>query len=179
MIPALIMRLLSTCLLSFVLISPYAQTKSPTEMLKTMGITLTTPGTPIANYVPAVRVGNLLYLSGAGPLLDDGTYLSGKIGENRTIEEGYNASRLVAIRHLGIIEAELGSLNRVKRLVKVLGLVNCTHDFANQPAVINGYSDFMVQVFGDRGKHARSAIGTHALPLNMLVEIELILEIED
>jgi enamine deaminase RidA (YjgF/YER057c/UK114 family) len=147
--------------------------------LKEKGITLIPPPSPIANYINAVRVGNLLYLSGRGPWKPDGTYITGKVGKDLTIEQGYAAARLTAISHLSVIKTELGSLNKVKRIVKVLGMVNCTEDFKDQPKVINGYSDLMVEIFGDRGKHARSAVGMNALPLGMAVEIEVIVEIEE
>ncbi|AXY76239.1 RidA family protein [Paraflavitalea soli] len=148
------------------------------QKLKEKGIVLTTPSAPIANYVNAVRVGNLLYLSGKGPTKTDGTTVTGKVGEDITIEEGYQAARLTGINHLSVIKAELGNLNKVKRIVKVLGMVNCKSTFADQPKVINGYSDLMVEVFGDKGKHARSAVGVNALPGNMSVEVEVIVEIE-
>lgn len=147
--------------------------------LKEKGIVLTTPASPIANYVNAVRVGNLLYLAGKGPQRTDNSYITGKVGHDLTIEQGYEAARLTAINHLAVIRAELGSLNKVKRIVKVLGMVNCTDSFTDQPKVVNGYSDLMVEIFGEKGKHARSAVGMAALPLNMAVEVEVIVEIED
>jgi enamine deaminase RidA (YjgF/YER057c/UK114 family) len=143
-----------------------------------MNITLPTPGKPIANYVPAVITGNLLFLSGAGPIDHNGNYIQGKVGSDKSIEEAQYAARLTAIRHLSILKEELGELSRVKRIIKVLGMVNCTDGFGQQPQVINGYSDLMVEVFGEKGKHARSAIGVNALPMNMLLEIEMIVEID-
>ena len=115
--------------------------------LKEKGITLTTPGKPVANYVNAVRVGNLLYLAGKGPTKPDGSNITGKVGKDLTIEQGYEAARLTAMNHLAVLKAELGSLNKVKRIVKVLGMVNCTEDFKDQPKVVNGYSDLMVEIF--------------------------------
>ena len=147
--------------------------------LKEKGITLTTPGKPVANYVNAVRVGNLLYLAGKGPTKPDGSNITGKVGKDLTVEQGYEAARLTAMNHLAVLKAELGSLNKVKRIVKVLGMVNCTEDFKDQPKVVNGYSDLMVEIFGDKGKHARSAVGMYALPMNIAVEVEVIVEIED
>ena len=147
--------------------------------LKEKGIVLTVPSKPVANYVNAVRVGNLLYLSGKGPSKPDGGYITGKVGKDLTIKQGYEAARLTAISHLSVLKAELGSLNKVKRIIKVLGMVNCTEDFKDQPKVINGYSDLMVEIFGDKGKHARSAVGMYALPMNIAVEVEVIVEIED
>lgn len=157
--------------------TPYAQDAE--ARLKEKGIVLTPPPAPVANYVNAVRVGNLLYLSGRGPTKADGTFITGKLGKDFTIEQGYEASRLTGISHLSVIKTELGSLNKVKRVVKVLGMVNCTDDFKDQPKVINGYSDLMVEIFGDKGKHARSAVGMNALPFGIPVEVEMILEVTD
>jgi enamine deaminase RidA (YjgF/YER057c/UK114 family) len=146
--------------------------------LKEMGIELPAAITPVANYVPAVRTGNLVFLSGHGPYKEDGSLIAGKIGSDLTTERGYQAARRVAIGLLGSLKAVIGDLDKVERVVKLLGLVNCTPEFADQPKVINGASDFLVDVFGDRGKHARSAVGTNALPLNIAVEIEMIVEVE-
>jgi len=165
---------ISILLSSMVLIAQDAET-----ILKDKGIVLTPPSSPVANYVNAVRVGNLLYLAGKGPLKADNSYITGKVGKDLTIEQGYEAARLTAISHLGVLKNELGSLNKVKRIVKVLGMVNCTEDFKDQPKVINGYSDLMVEIFGEKGKHARSAVGMYALPFNMAVEVEVIVEVED
>jgi len=164
----------STLVLSIAIIAQDAETK-----LKEKGIVLIPPSSPVANYVNAVRVGNLLYLAGKGPLKADNTYITGKIGKDLTIEQGYEAARITAINHLSVIKNELGSLNQVKRIVKVLGMVNCTEDFKDQPKVINGYSDLMVEIFGDNGKHARSAVGMYSLPFNMAVEVEVIVEIKE
>lgn len=165
---------ISTFALSVALVAQDAETK-----LKEKGIILISPSSPVANYVNAVRVGNLLYLAGKGPSKSDNSYITGKVGRELTIEQGYEAARITAINHLAVIKKELGSLNKVKRIVKVLGMVNCTEDFKDQPKVINGYSDLMVEIFGDRGKHARSAVGMYALPFNMAVEVEVIVEIEE
>jgi enamine deaminase RidA (YjgF/YER057c/UK114 family) len=165
---------ITNCLLSIALIAQDAETK-----LKEKGIVLIPPSSPIANYVNAVKVGNLLYLSGRGPSKADGTYITGKVGKDLTIEQGYEAARLTAISHLSVLKTELGSLNKVKRIVKVLGMVNCAEDFKDQPKVINGYSDLMVEIFGDKGKHARSAVGVNALPMGIAVEVEVIVEIEE
>ena len=146
--------------------------------IKEKGIVLPSPQKPVANYVNVVRVGNLLFLAGKGPTNPDGTNITGKVGKDLTIEQGYEAARLTAINHLAVLKAELGSLNKVKRIVKVLGMVNCTEDFKDQPKVINGYSDLMVEIFGDKGKHARSAVGMYALPSNIAVEVEVIVEVE-
>ena len=145
--------------------------------LKEMGIKLPAAVKPVANYVPAVRAGNLVFLSGHGPFNEDGSLITGKVGSELTTEQGYAAARRIAIGLLGSLKAEIGDLERVKRVVKLLGLVNCTSDFTDQPKVVNGASDFLVEVFGARGKHARSAVGTNALPMNIAVEIEMIVEI--
>jgi enamine deaminase RidA (YjgF/YER057c/UK114 family) len=146
--------------------------------LKEKAIVLPEAQKPIANYVNVVRVGNLLFLAGKGPTKPDGSNITGKVGKDLTIEQGYEAARLTAINHLAVLKTELGSLNKVKRIVKVLGMVNCTEDFKDQPKVINGYSDLMVEIFGDKGKHARSAVGMYALPSNIAVEVEVVVEVE-
>jgi len=164
----------------FVLISTVsiAQKVDYDKKVEELGIELFTPTKPIANYVKAVRTGNLLYLSGHGPGKADGTNITGKVGKDLTIEEGYAAARQTAISLLSTMKGELGSLNNVKRIVKVLGMVNCTPEFGDQPKVINGCSDLLVAVFGENGKHARSAVGMNALPGNITVEIEIIVEVE-
>ncbi len=163
----------SLCFFTFISFSQNAE-----QRLKDKGIELSTPSKPVANYVNAVRVGNLLYLSGKGPKNADGTDITGKVGKDLTIEQGYQAARSTAIQHLAVIKAELGSLNKVKRIIKVLGMVNCESSFTDQPKVINGYSDLMVEIFGEKGKHARSAVGMMALPNNIAVEVEVIVEVE-
>jgi enamine deaminase RidA (YjgF/YER057c/UK114 family) len=168
----------NTLLFLILLTSYFMQAQTPEERLKEKGITLTTPSAPVANYVNVVRVGNLLFLSGKGPTNPDGTHITGKVGKDLTIEQGYDAAKLCAINHLSVLKAELGDLSKVKRIVKVLGMVNCTDDFKDQPKVINGYSDLMVGVFGDKGKHARSAVGMNALPMDIAVEVEVIVEVE-
>lgn len=165
---------ISALALSNTLFAQDAETK-----LKEKGIVLATPSNPVANYVNVVRVGNLLYLAGKGPAKADNTYVTGKAGKDLTIEQGYEAARLTAIAHLAVLRNELGSLNKVRRIVKVFGMVNCTDDFKDQPKIINGYSDLMVEIFGDKGKHARSAVGMASLPFNMAVEVEVIVEVEE
>lgn len=154
----------------------YAQ--DPEAKLKELKIELFTPSAPMANYVRAVRTGNLLFLAGHGPTRPDGTNIQGKVGKDLTVEQGYMAARQVGIAMLSTLKAELGDLKRVKRIVKVLGMVNCTEGFTDQPKVMNGFSDLMVAVFGPAGMHARSAVGMHALPSNIAVEVEMIVEIE-
>jgi len=146
--------------------------------LKDLGIELPPAVTPVANYVPAVRSGNLVFLSGHGPFDETGTLITGKIGVDLTAEQGYQAARRIAIGLLGSLKALIGDLDKVSRIVKLLGLVNCTPDFGDQPKVINGASDLLVEVFGKKGKHARSAVGTNALPMNIAVEIEMIVEVD-
>ncbi len=165
--------LLSLC---FVGILSFAQT--PEDRLKKEGIDLPNISAPVANYVNVVRVGNLLFLSGKGPLKTDGTYITGKLGLEHTIESGYAAAKLVAINQLAVLKNELGQLSKIKRIVKVLGLVNSAANFYDQPKVMNGFSDFMVLILGEKGKHARSAIGTNTLPFNMAVEVEMIVEVD-
>jgi enamine deaminase RidA (YjgF/YER057c/UK114 family) len=148
--------------------------------LKAKNITLPATPTPMANYVPAVRTGNLLFLSGHGPLRADGKpSLTGTLGRELTVEQGYQAAREVGLNLLATTRATLGSLDRVRRVVKVLGMVNSADGFGDQPRVINGCSDLMVEIFGEAiGKHARSAVGMAGLPVNIPVEIEMILEVE-
>ena len=151
---------------------------NPEAKLAELGIELPAAATPVADYVNAVRSGNLLFLAGKGPNKPEGGYITGKVGQDLTVEEGYEAARLTAIAQLAVLKAELGNLNKVKRIVKVTGMVNCTPDFTNQPEVINGFSDMMVEVFGEKGKHARAAVGMGSLPRNIAVEIEAVVEVE-
>jgi enamine deaminase RidA (YjgF/YER057c/UK114 family) len=148
------------------------------KKLKDLNIELYAPSKPMGNYVKAVRTGNLLYLAGHGPTKADGSNITGKVGKDLTTEQGYDAAKQTGIAILSTLKGELGDLNKVKRIVKVLGMVNCTENFVDQPKVMNGFSDLMVAVFGDKGKHARSAVGMYALPSNISVEIEIIIEVE-
>lgn len=148
------------------------------EKLKEIGLELPNAVQPVANYVTAVRTGNLVFLSGQGPLREDGTLITGKIGSDLTQDEGYEAARRVGLGLLASLKTEIGDLDKVRRVVKLLGMVNCMPDFIDQPKVINGASDLLVDVFGDKGKHARSAVGMNALPMNIAVEIEMIVEVE-
>ncbi len=150
---------------------------SAEQKLKELGLILPQPPTPVANYVRAVRTGNLLFVSGHGPYDDGKTKISGKVGRELTVDEGYQVARNVALNCLASIKATIGDLDKVKRFVKLLGMVNCTDDFKDQPKVINGCSDLLVAIFEDAGKHARSAVGMQALPNQIPVEIEMILEI--
>jgi len=148
------------------------------KKLKDMGIELFPPSKPMGTYVKAVRTGNLVYTAGHGPTRADGSNITGKVGKDLTVEQGAEAARQTGIAILSTLKAELGDLNKVKRIVKVLGMVNCTETFGDQPKVMNGFSDLMVAVFGEKGKHARSAVGMYALPSNIAVEIEIIVEVE-
>ncbi|MCE6993139.1 RidA family protein [Dyadobacter sp. CY323] len=158
-----------------------AQVKStdPEVRLKEMGITLKTPAKPTANFLLAVRVGNLVYLSGHGPVKADGEYMKGKVGDQVDFDQAKEAARLTGISLLSALKAEIGDLNKVKRIVKVLGMVNAVPTFDRHSQVINGFSDFMVEVFGENGKHARSAIGLGSLPMGIPVEIEMIVELKE
>ena len=153
---------------------------SAEDRLKELRLGLPPLPRPMANYVSAVRTGPLLYLAGHGPLGDDGKPVArGKLGRDLTVEEGYRAARQTALNCLVTLRAELGSLDRVRRIVKVLGMVNSDPDFEETPQVINGFSDLMVDVFGESvGRHARSAVGMATLPNGIPVEIEAIFEVE-
>jgi len=147
--------------------------------IKELGLALPQPGKPLGNYVPGVRVGNLLFLSGHGPARVEGVpTVRGKVGRDLSVEEGYKAARDVGLNLLGSARSLLGSLDKVKRVVKVLGMVNSAEGFGDQPKVINGFSDLMVEVFGESGRHARSAVGMAELPMGIPVEIEMIFEVE-
>ena len=146
--------------------------------LKELGIELPEASAPVANYVNAVQTGNLVFMAGKGPNKPEGGYVTGKVGKDLTIEEGYAAARLTGIAQLAALKGTIGNLDRVKRIVKVTGMVNATDGFTQQPEVVNGFSDLMVEVFGEKGKHARAAVGMGSLPRNIAVEIEMIVEIE-
>jgi enamine deaminase RidA (YjgF/YER057c/UK114 family) len=147
--------------------------------LKELGIELPIPTTPMGSYVNAVRTGNLLYMAGKGPGLPGKPLPVGKVGRDFSIEQAKGFARDTGLSILAAIKAELGDLDRVVRIVKVLGMVNATSEYGSQPEVINGCSDLFVEVFGDRGKHARSAVGMGSLPRGIPVEIEVIVEIAD
>ena len=148
------------------------------ERLAKLGHKVPDPGTPMFNYVGAVRTGNLVFLAGHGPRREDGeyTYL-GKVGHDVDVETARKAAELTALNCLGSLKQVIGDLDRVKRIVKLLGMVNCTPDFVDQSKVINAASDLLVAAFGDDGKHARSAVGMSSLPMGISVEIEMIVEV--
>jgi enamine deaminase RidA (YjgF/YER057c/UK114 family) len=149
--------------------------------IKTLGISYYPAGArTVGNFLPAVTVGKVMYLAGNGPKMPDGKFVIGKLGSapgQLSVEQGYEASRLAAVSLLSVMKAELGDLNKVKRVVKVLGMVNSDPAFTAQPRVINGASDLLVQVFGECGKHARSAVGVSSLIFDIAVEIEMIVEL--
>ena len=145
--------------------------------LKELGIELPETTSPMANYVNAVRTGNLLYLAGKGPGLPGKPLPVGKVGRDFSIEQGYRLARDTGLNLISVMKAELGDLDRVTRIVKVLGMVNATSEYGHQPEIINGCSDLFVEVFGDRGRHARSAVGMGSLPRGIPVEIEVIVEV--
>ncbi|KAB1088298.1 RidA family protein [Neorhizobium galegae] len=157
--------------------APTAQT--PYDRLIELGIKLPPPPPPIANFVTHVREGNMLYLSGQGPREADGHLHAGKVGADVSVDLAYQHARLVGINLLAVMHEALGDLSRVKRVVKLLGMVNAVPDFEDHPSVINGCSDLFIAVFGDAGQHARSAVGFGSLPGNITVEIEAIVSLND
>jgi enamine deaminase RidA (YjgF/YER057c/UK114 family) len=168
-----------TILLLFALLTgSMCVAQTPEEKLSKLNIELPKLGEPMASYVHYVRVGNLLYLSGKGPQNAAGEYTKGKLGKELTVDEGYAAARLTAINQIAVLKMALGDLSKVKRIVKVNGFVNSEPNFYDHPKVINGFSDLMVEVFGEKGRHARTSLGVSALPVNMAVEIEVIVEVE-
>jgi enamine deaminase RidA (YjgF/YER057c/UK114 family) len=150
--------------------------ESPESILKKLGIDLPPVAAPAANYVPSVRTGSLLFVSGQVSIWSGGRFV-GKLGHDLTVEQGQQAARVCAINILANLKGSLGSLDKVARIVKLVGFVNCTPDFADPHKVVNGCSDLLTEVLGDRGKHARSAIGMASLPLGAAVEAEAIVEI--
>jgi enamine deaminase RidA (YjgF/YER057c/UK114 family) len=146
--------------------------------LKKLGITLPPKPTPVANFITSVRVGKLLFLAGHVPIRDGKPTVRGKLGRELSVEEGYKVAREVGLNMLATVRGALGSLDKVKRVVKVLAMVASAEGFTDQPKVINGFSDLMVEVFGEAGRHARSAVGMAELPLGVPIEIEMILEVK-
>ena len=150
------------------------------KKLTAMGLELPPLSIPVANYVTAVRTGNILFVAGHVPRMPDGSLLNrGKLGQDVTIEQGYDSARLAMLNCLSSIKASLGDLDKVKRVVKLLCMVNSAPEFGDQPKVANGASDLLVNLYGENGRHARSAVGMGSLPSNVCVEIEMILEIAD
>jgi enamine deaminase RidA (YjgF/YER057c/UK114 family) len=151
---------------------------TPEQKLIELGLTLPQPSAPVANYVPYRWAGNLLYISGQGPKQPDGTYRAGRLGKNASVEDGYAEARLTGLLLLAVARSAIGDLSRIESVVKLLGMVNAEPEFADHPKVINGCSDLLVEVLGDAGRHARSAVGMGSLPNGMMVEIEAILQIK-
>ena len=148
------------------------------ERFASLGLTLPPVPSPVANYVNAVRSGNFLFLSGKGPFTEDGRLPTGRVGVEFSVQDGYRLARSTGLALLAVLRVELGSLDRVRRIVKVLGMVAAPPEFGDHPKVINGCSDLMTEVFGDAGRHARSAVGVSSLPFRTPVEIELVAEVE-
>lgn len=152
--------------------------QSPEEKLAQLGLTLPSTTAAIGSYVDVVRVGKLLFLSGKGPRQSNGTYVTGRLGADLTTAQGYEAARRTALLQLSVLQQELGALSKIRRIVKVNGYVNSADGFTEQPQVMNGCSDLLLHVFGDRGKHARTAVGTNSLPLGMALEVEMVVEVK-
>jgi enamine deaminase RidA (YjgF/YER057c/UK114 family) len=146
--------------------------------LASLGLTLPPVPTPVASYLNAVRAGDLIFLSGKGPLAEGGRLPTGRVGVELSVEDGYRLARSTGLALLAVLRAELGTLDRVKRIVKVLGMVAAPPEFGDHPKVLDGCSDLLVQVFGDAGRHARSAVGVSSLPFGTPVEIELVAEVQ-
>jgi enamine deaminase RidA (YjgF/YER057c/UK114 family) len=151
---------------------------TPEARLAALGAKLPAVGKPIANYVSAVRSGNLVFLAGHIPRDDKGAVMTGKVGRDATVASANQAARQTALGLIATLKSEIGELSRVKRIVRVGGFVNAVDDFKEQPQVMNGCSDLLVAVFGERGKHARAALGVASLPLGAVVEIEMVVEVE-
>lgn len=171
------MKIFFCCLLLATTL-PGVRAATPEEKLATLGLSLPAVPPAVANYVPAVRTGNLVFLAGQIARGPDGKYLAGKLGRNVTEAEGAAAARQCTLQLLAALRAEIGDLSRVKRIVRVGGFVNCTDDFTAQSQVVNGASDLLVAVLGERGRHARAAVGVSSLPAGAPVEIELVAEVE-
>ena len=148
------------------------------QRVRELGLVLPEPATPVGSYVPGVQVGNILFMSGHGPFDSQGrTTAQGKVGRTMTTEQAHDVARQVALNMLGSVRGLVGDLDRVKRVVKVLGLVNCVDGYTDAPKVINGFSNCLVEVFGEAGSHARSAFGVTELPAGIPVEVEAIFEL--
>ncbi len=149
------------------------------ERLQELGLTLPKPSQPVANFVSTVRTGNLLFLAGLFARTPEGKAWSGKLGDTMDVEEGYQSARSAGLRAIAVMKEALGDLERVRRIVRVLGMVNATPDFTAHPRVLNGTSDLLVEVFGEQGRHTRCAVGMSSLPSGAAVEIEVIVEVTD
>jgi enamine deaminase RidA (YjgF/YER057c/UK114 family) len=147
------------------------------EKLRGLGLTLPSPSPPVGNYIPGVRTGNLVFLAGVGPRTAEGEQILGKVGRDLTVEQAYEAARRCALALLGNLKGVIGDLDRVTHVVKVLGMVNAVPEFTDHPKVINGCSDLLVALFGEKGRHARAAVGMGSLPSGIAVEIEMVVEV--
>ena len=165
--------------LAIFLLGSHLAVASPDQKVASMGIALTEKGKPPATFVYAVKTGNLLFLSGHISVTPEGEIIKGKLGKQLSTKQGADAARMAGISILGTIKQELGSLSKVKKFVKVTGMVNATPDFTQHSQVMNGFSDLMVEVFGEAGQHARSAVGMGSLPIDAAVEIEVIIEVQE
>ena len=154
------------------------KTQTADERLTEAGITLPSAPKPAGNYALMTRSNGVCYLSGQGPITEGRVVFGGKVGADISVEDGYQAARLAAINALAVLKSELGSLDRVRRVLKVLGWICCNEGFHQQPSVLNGASDLLMQVFGERGRHARSAVSAHDLPFGIAVELEMVVEVD-
>ena len=166
-------------ILALVLLSFNLSAQTPDQKLSQLGIHLPQIPESLGSYVDMVKVGNLVFLSGRGPLKADGKYITGKVGDNLSTEEGFQAARLTAVNQLAVLKQAFGSLDKIKRIVKVNGYVNTYDSFTEQSKVINGFSDLLIEVFGNQGRHARTSVGVFTLPQNMAVEVEMIVEMKE
>lgn len=148
------------------------------EKLKALGLSLPKPPKPVAAYIPAVKTGNLIFVSGQIPVVNGELKFKGKVGQDLSVEEGYEAAKICVLNALSIVKDLVGSLDKVKQIVRVVGYVNCSDDFKEPHKVVNGASELLVEIFGEKGKHARLALGTNILPLGATIELELIVEVE-
>jgi len=164
---------------TLILLSLNLSAQTPEQKLNKLGIKLPQFPETLGSYVDMVRIGNLVFLSGKGPLKADGKYITGKIGSNLTTVEGYQAAKLTAINQLAILKQAFGSLDKIKRIVKVNGYINTADSFTQQSKVMNGFSDLLIEVFGEQGRHARTSVGVFTLPQNMAIEAEMIVEMKD
>ena len=164
--------------LLLVLLSFNLSAQTPEQKLNQLGIQLPKIPQALGSYVDFVRVENLVFLSGRGPLNPDGKYSTGKVGQDLSIDEGYQAARLTAINQLAVLKKAFGSLDKIKRIVKVNGYVNAADSFTEQSKVMNGFSDLLIEVFGEQGRHARTSVGVFTLPKHMAIEVEMIVEMK-
>lgn len=170
------MKNIATLVLVLLSFNLFAQT--PEQKIKQLGIELPQIPESLGSYQDMVKVGNLVFLSGKGPLKADGKYIIGKVGQDLTVNEGYQAARLTAINQLAILKQTFGSLDKIKRIIKVNGYVHTADSFTEQSKVMNGFSDLLIEVFGEQGKHARTSVGVFTLPQNMAIEVEMIVEVK-